>query len=106
MHAGANVLQAVTPSAGRPAPIEFNLMLTGNGKACASDDSDDIVVCGRRDAGRRYRLQPLDAARFEPERRAETTLTGDLKGAVEVESKEIAPGITSNRIMFRLKLPF
>jgi hypothetical protein len=51
-------------------------------------------------------LQRLDTARFEPERRAETKLVGELKGAAEVERMELAPGVISNRIMSRLKLPF
>lgn len=77
---------------------------------CASDRipaaDDEILVCGRRDTISRYRLAPLDTSRFESERRAETMIAGDLKGAAEVARKELAPGITSNRVMLRLKLPF
>lgn len=74
---------------------------------CPDSTSDDeVVVCGRREDQRRYRLQALDTDRFEPNRRAEATLAGDLKGAAVIESRVIAPGMTSNRIMVRLKLPF
>lgn len=104
------MLQA-TVSANEPVnPINFDLKSTVISKSCTFDpsriDDDEILICGRRDANDRYRLKPLDTARFEPNKKAETTLIGDLKGAAEVESKEIAPGLTSNRIMLRLKLPF
>lgn len=104
------MLQATVTTAGQVHPIEFDLRSSIDLKSCSSEspatDDSEILVCGRRDTDSRYRLKPLDTSRYEPNRRAETTLVGDLKGAAEVEQKELAPGMTSNRIMFRLKLPF
>ena len=99
-------LQNMTPTANLPAPPVLPLGVIGADKPCASTNSNDIIVCGRRDINQRYRLPQLDTDRFEPNRRAETSLIGNVRGAAEVESKEIGPGITSNRVMFRLKLPF
>ena len=103
------MLQATVSAAGQTPPIDFDLRSSGVLKTCSYDyapaDNDDIQVCGRRDPDSRYRLKPLDTSRFESDRRAETTLIGDLKGSAEVEKAEIAPGMISNRIMFRLKLP-
>ena len=99
------ILQAAT-SADHAPPVTLTLPASAVVATCSPADGGDILVCGRRDAAGRYRLPPLDSARFAPRGHAETTLTGDLKGAAEVESREIAPGMTSNRIMLRLKLPF
>lgn len=104
------ILQATVATTEQTRPIDFDLKSVRISEACSSDpspiDTTEILVCGRRDANNRYRLKPLDTARYEPNRRAETTLVGNLKGAAETEQKELAPGVTSNRIMFRLKLPF
>lgn len=100
------MLQAVMPSAVPAVPLTLSLPASRAVRPCSFSDDRDIVICGRRDTASRYRLPPPDTTRFEPRRRAETMLTGDLKGAAEVESREIAPGMTSNRIMVRLKLPF
>ena len=101
------MLQSAVPTAASPSPriLDFRLKSEREGQ-CRPDNSDDVIVCGSRDAGQRYRLQPLETARFEPDRKAETTLVGDLKGAAEVERKELGPGLVSSRIMFKLKLPF
>ena len=70
---------------------------------CAAAAPDDIVVCGTR-RNDRYRLPPLDTARYEPNRKAEIGVKENLIGAAEVESATIAPGMRSNRMMLRLKL--
>lgn len=104
------ILQATVATTEQTRSIDFDLKSIRISEACSSDsssiDATEILVCGRRDANSRYRLKPLDTARYEPNRRAETTLVGNLKGAAETEQKELAPGVTSNRVMFRLKLPF
>ena len=75
---------------------------------CADDVSkiaaDEVVVCGRPDTSERYRMRPLDP-RIESPKRAEVRLPGGMKGAAEVERADIG-GNVSNRLMFRLKLPF
>ena len=67
------------------------------------DEADVIVV--RADVDR-YRLKDKLDPRFEEDGKAEFGLTGDVRGAVETEAVAIAPGVVSNRLMFRLKLPF
>lgn len=68
-----------------------------------SDDSDEVVVCGRR--AEPYRLKRI------PERYEDSLLPkaeigiGGAKLAVEGEQGNVG-GIPSNRAMMRLKLPF
>ena len=103
-------------AAAAPAPaiplIDFDLARfseneLGLGRdACRRDDSNAIVVCGRRGAG----AYPLDrmARIFEPHRIvAETRLTGNLTGDVHLERGDFSDrGVVPNRIMVRLRLPF
>ncbi len=104
------VLQTGVATGGQPLPIDFDLRPRVVGDACAAGrpatDEDEVLVCGRRDAASRYRLVPLDTSRFESDLRAEATIVGDLKGAAELDRQELAPGLVSNRVMLRLKLPF
>lgn len=106
----AMMLQVTVATVGQARPIDFDLQSDTKIQSCSPEalpnDGGEILVCGRRDAASRYRLKPLDTSRYESGRRAETALAGNLKGAAEVERKELAPGMTSSRIMFRLKLPF
>ena len=67
------------------------------------DDDPDIVV--RADVDR-YRLKERFDPRFEEDGKAEFGLDGDVRGAIETEAVEISPGVVSNRLMFRIKLPF
>jgi hypothetical protein len=71
------------------------------------ENGGDIVVCGRRHDDQ-FRLPRLDSERFEPRaaRKAEIGLGGNVKGAAEVESATLGSGLTSNRVMLRLKMPF
>ena len=89
------ILQATVATTEQTRSIDFDLKSIRISEACSSDsssiDATEILVCGRRDANSRYRLKPLDTARYEPNRRAETTLVGNLKGAAETEQKELAP---------------
>lgn len=67
-----------------------------------SDDGDVIVVRANVD---RYRLRDSPDPRFEDDGKAEFGLFGDTRGAIETEAEEIAPGVVSKRLMFRIKLP-
>ena len=98
------ILQSGATAAVQPSNDPLTLQRLSVGDRC-SEETADIIVCGRRDD--RYRLPRLDSDRFEPRAaKAEIDLGGNLKGAAEVESATIGPGLTSNRMMLRLKLPF
>jgi hypothetical protein len=94
------------------APIDFDLASLragqtdplGRPRGCASGESAAILVCGRR--GGAYPLEEM-TRRYAPERIvAETRLFGNFTGRAYVESKEIAPGQVSNRMMVGIRLPF
>lgn len=91
-----------------PKMTEFDLEKVHHKVSTCADRSplDEIIVCAPKNMN--IWISEADKARYAPKTngRAETTLVDDLKGAAEVEKKEISPGMTSNRIMFRLKLPF
>lgn len=89
--------------AGPPLDVPRNLRAAD---ACKPDpaDPDAIVVCARRDEP--YRLGRLPQRAEEPAiPRAETTLLGKTKLAVEGEQAGVG-GFVSNRAMVRLKIPF
>ncbi|WP_022671854.1 hypothetical protein [Novosphingopyxis baekryungensis] len=67
------------------------------------EDEDIIIV--RADQAK-YRVNQTLDLRFEEDGKAEFGLPGGARGAVEAEAIEIAPGIQSNRLMFRVKTPF
>lgn len=67
-----------------------------------TDDGDVIVV---RANVERYRLKDDLDPRYEEDGKAEFGLFGDTRAAIETEAEEIAPGVVSKRLMFRIKLP-
>ena len=102
------VLQSGVPALESAPDADLPPKLVLPSTACVPNGADEIVVCGERD-DHRYRLPPLDTARFEPKRglpKAEIGIVDGVQGAAETESVEIAPGQFSKRVMFRLKLPF
>jgi hypothetical protein len=100
------MLQGGTAGMAPPAGDVVHLQPVLPDRRC-DQESTDIVVCGKR-RDDRYRLPRLDSARFEPRaaRKAEIGLGGNVKGAAEVESATVGPGLISNRVMLRLKMPF
>ena len=99
------LLQSGVAAAVPDLPGSFDLRTYPAPAPCSTPKTDEIVVCGKplRD---RYRLPPIDSTRFESNAKAEMGIKGDLTGAAEVESAQIGPGLKSNRMMLRLKLPF
>lgn len=100
------LLQATAP-AEPPPPARIDILVAQPKRRCEPGEGDEIVVCGQRDDPELYRLRPLDP-RFEAERglpKAEIGVFGNAKVAAETEQLMVA-GAPSNRVMFRLKLPF
>ncbi|UUL83384.1 hypothetical protein [Sphingomonas qomolangmaensis] len=97
----ANLLQAANPAS---APLMRIDILD----RCAAPAGDEIIVCGDRNANERFRLRPLrgDTAGSSALPKAEILLFGDTRAAAEVEAEQIGPGLTSQRMMLRLKTPF
>jgi hypothetical protein len=73
--------------------------------SCGKGQIDEIVVCGARDADKRYRLQPIDSDLYaDAPIRAETNLLGGTLGVGATQAG--VGGFPSNRIMLTFKIKF
>lgn len=73
-------------------------------RQCALGEDGEVTVCARRaDPYRIPRLPDRYAESAPP--KAETTVLGNAKVGVEVEQGSVG-GVSSNRAMARLKIPF
>ncbi len=98
------LMQAATLEA--PA-IAFDLRDLAPAPGCRPAAGDEIVVCAAPDRTLRHRLAPLPETPAQPLLpKAEFGIVGDLKGAIENEAVALPGGVSSNRIMLRMKLPF
>ena len=67
--------------------------------------SDEVVVCGSKDADARYRLKPIENAQYEDKPvRAETKLGAGTLGVAGGQTS--VGGFPSKRVMVTLKFPF
>lgn len=78
-------------------PLDFDL------RAAPRMKDGDIVVTARR---KDQRIDPLPEDDGPPMGRAETGVFGKVRAGVNVESREVAPGLISNRAMATFKIPF
>jgi hypothetical protein len=70
---------------------------------CIGKDADEIVVCGSRGGDERYRLRPLPRG-YDPKGiNAETGLVDGVAGSIHADAVELAPGMTSKRILVTIK---
>lgn len=76
----------------------------GARRRCASDDPNQIIVCGSRGQGQR--LEPLPDIYEKGPIMAETRLFGRVTGCVCLEKATMPGGAVSNRIVVGLKMPF
>ncbi len=98
----ALMLQAGPPAPPPPPSIDVRVVVP-----CQTDDgSEDIIVCGQKGAGERYRLrtrpEPAEASLLP---KAETALAGGTLSA-EGEAAAMPQGQVSRRAMVRFKIPF
>jgi len=72
---------------------------------CGKGNMDEIVVCGARDADKRYRLQPVDGRAYaEAPIRAKTNIGPDT---LDIGGKQATVGgFPSNRFMITFTIPF
>ena len=73
---------------------------------CAPGAEEEIVVCGARDGGERFRLRPLAPTPEKAPPKAEFGIAGAVKGAVRTDAEAMPGGTISKRLMMDLKLPF
>ncbi len=97
-------MQAATPLLGLDRST-FDLRTATPISRCAGG-GDEIVVCGRQDS-ETYRLRDPRLEAFEPKPlRAEIGIVGDVSARVHGEQVEFPGGVTSQRAMVTLKVPF
>ena len=108
----ALLLQAVAaPPSALPA-IDFDLARyraagfdLGFGQRGCRRSGDEILVCGRRDAGA-YPLERMERL-YGPRRlMAELGIAGTLRGDIHSEAVPMDRGAVSNRVLIGLHLPF
>ena len=88
-----------------PGIAAFDLRAAAPPLPCAGG-TDEIVVCGHRDS-QKYRLRDPRFETFEPKPlRAEIGIVGDVSASVHGDQVEFPGGVTSNRAMVTLKVPF
>lgn len=103
-------LQVAAPA---PAAIDFDLArhrpqaaATNSDRACPPGEAGEIVVCGRRDRNGDYPLDRWARTFAAPRRVAEIGIGGAATMRAYGESVGIGPGVTSNRAMIGIRLPF
>ena len=73
--------------------------------SCGKGNIDEVVVCGARDADKRYRLQSMDEQKYaEAPIRAEAKFAGGVLGITGRQTT--VGGFPSNRIMLSFKIKF
>ena len=100
------VMMAVQAVAGPPLPVDLRpVRPTPVATPCGeSDESGDIVVCGRARAA--DRLPRLDESKYANKPVRATTRIGKVGVAAVAEQGTLPNGQSSPRAMLRLKLPF
>lgn len=85
----------------------FDLGDAINRDHCARATSDEIVVCGTNRQADRQRLRPLPAIGPDPLLpAAKLDLGGGVSAAAHGDSASLPGGVTSNRAMITVKVPF
>jgi len=94
---------AEPPPALQPSPPLIYLKLPPT--TCGKGDSEEVVVCGAKDADKRYRLRSVDEQKYaDAPIRAQKTFgpdTLDLGG-----KQATVGGFPSNRLMITFTVPF
>lgn len=92
------------PAALQPSTLPHNYLKLPS-ETCGKGNIDEVVVCGARDADKRYRLQAIDERQYaEAPIRAKTNIGPDT---LDVGGKQATVGgFTSNRLMITFTVPF
>jgi hypothetical protein len=107
----ALALQAAAPTAPpAPAPIDFDLATYRPSEPdpgrCASDEGEEIVVCGRRQLRNEYPLEEMERLFGTKPLIAETSIGGGATARAFVDSVEMPGGQISKRAMVGIKMRF
>jgi hypothetical protein len=99
---GYRVPQEAGPS------LKIDILVRRPTEQCPIPNGDEIVVCAREKDNEMHRLRPIaDTARYEKdETKAEFNLSENVRMAAEVDSNQLAGGVTSKSIMARVKIKF
>jgi hypothetical protein len=98
----------ISSPSGKPETLKINILVEQPQPECEPSEGDEIVVCAEPEDNERYRLRPIpDAEQFEKdESKAEFGIGDGAVMAVETESAALGGGVTSPRLMIRIKVPF
>jgi hypothetical protein len=112
------LLAALAPSEGLPregiatehpaGTLKIDILVKPLTEKCDTQASDEIVVCADKSYNESQRIRPIANADIyeKDESKADFGLSENVRMAAEVESEELGAGITSKRIMARMKVKF
>jgi hypothetical protein len=94
-----------------PRPVEtlkIDILVKQPEQKCAAQSSDEIVVCAEKTDNESQRLRSITNADIyeKDESKAEFGISENVRMAAEVDSEELGGGVTSKRIMARVKIKF
>ena len=95
-------------SADQPASIKLDILVKQPSEECPTPIGDEIVVCATEQDNEVHRLRPIaNAAKYDKdESRAEFNISENVQMAAEVDGAQLGGGVTSKRIMARVKVKF
>ena len=74
---------------------------------CGPEDPSEIVVCARRgSSGGAYPFEKMERLFSRKPPMAERSIGAGATAGVRAQAVEIAPGLTSHRVLFGIRMPF
>lgn len=88
--------------------LKIDILVNQPAEKCEADTGDEIVVCAEKTDNESQRLRPIPKAAIydKDESKAEFGISENVRMAAEVDSAELGGGVTSKRIMARVKIKF
>jgi hypothetical protein len=88
--------------------LKIDILIKQPEQKCEAQGADEIVVCAHKTDNESQRLRPIANAHIydKDESNAEFGISENVRMAAEVDSAELGSGVTSKRIMARVKIKF
>ena len=100
------VLQLGNALSPAPRADDFDLRTVARARCGGTIANDEIVVCACRRDDDRYRLRALPPSRYDTGPDEAAMQIGNAKVGVVAQKVDLPGGVTSNRALITLKIPF